>query len=527
MNHMATAAICALLAPSAALADFVPGVEVAVPRHLDDGEEFDLDIEDLNRHGGLLFSAAWTPQEGGGRPLTKGTGGPLSDPSSPLLFPRNFNRVSAPDANSCAGCHNLPAAGGGGDFVTNVFVLGQRFDHATFDHADQTPLRGAVDELGRPVTLDSIANSRATLGMNGSGYIERLAIEMTDALRAQRDALGPGEATQLVAKGVDFGELAREADGSWDVSGVEGLPWPSIVSTGSDDPPNLLIRPFHQAGAVVSLRQFTNNAMNHHHGIQPVERFGNGDPDGDGFVNEMTIADVTAASVWQATLSAPGRVIPRDRDIERAVWNGEQLFSAIGCGDCHVPELPLYDATFTEPNPYSPPGNLQPGEYPTFEIDLGHRDLPKPRLDADRRGVTHVPAYTDLKLHDITAGPGDPNIEGLNMHHAGGSPEFFGGNSRFLTKKLWGAANEPPYFHHGKFTTLREAIEAHAGEAQYTTDAFEALDDYDQGSIIEFIKTLQVLPEGTRHLIVDERGRNRPWPPRGRGHGRGHGHGHR
>ena len=65
----------------------------------------------LIAHGELLFSANWTHQEGGGRPLTKGTGAPLSDPSSPLVFPRNFNRVSAPDANSCAGCHNSPGPG--------------------------------------------------------------------------------------------------------------------------------------------------------------------------------------------------------------------------------------------------------------------------------------------------------------------------------------------------------------------------------------------------------------------------------
>jgi hypothetical protein len=50
--------------------------------------------------------------------------------------------------------------------------------------------------------------------------------------------------------------------------------------------------PFHQAGAVVSLRQFTNNAFNQHHGIQSEERFGLGvDEDGDGFANELTRAD--------------------------------------------------------------------------------------------------------------------------------------------------------------------------------------------------------------------------------------------
>jgi hypothetical protein len=61
---------------------------------------------------------------------------------------------------------------------------------------------------------------------------------------------------------------------------------------------------------VVSIRQFTNNAMNHHHGMQSEERFGlNTDPDADGFTNELTVADLTAISMYQATLPVPGRVI--------------------------------------------------------------------------------------------------------------------------------------------------------------------------------------------------------------------------
>ena len=103
------------------------GREVSVARHLADGEEFQISLDALLDHGKKLFTANWTSEEGGGRPLTKGNGKPLSDLSSPLVFPRNFNRVSAPDANSCAGCHNVPfgVAGGGGDIVANVFVLGQ------------------------------------------------------------------------------------------------------------------------------------------------------------------------------------------------------------------------------------------------------------------------------------------------------------------------------------------------------------------------------------------------------------------
>jgi hypothetical protein len=111
------------------------GREVSVPKHLQDDSEFRVPLAELLAHGRLLFSANWTEQEGGGRPLTKGTGRPLSDPSRPLVGARSFNRISAPDANSCAGCHNAPLGitGGGGDFVTNVFVLGLR-DLRPFGH---------------------------------------------------------------------------------------------------------------------------------------------------------------------------------------------------------------------------------------------------------------------------------------------------------------------------------------------------------------------------------------------------------
>src|SRR5262245_35880105 len=57
------------------------GREVAVAEHLQDDQEFRLSVAELLAHGKLLFSANWTEQEGGGRPLTKGTGRPLSDPS--------------------------------------------------------------------------------------------------------------------------------------------------------------------------------------------------------------------------------------------------------------------------------------------------------------------------------------------------------------------------------------------------------------------------------------------------------------
>ena len=61
---------------------------------------------------------------------------------------------------------------------------------------------------------------------------------------------------------------------------------------------------------------------------------------------------------------------------------------------------------------------------------------------------------------------------------------------------------------------MREAILAHGGEAQAEKDAFVALTDHERNSVIEFLKTLQVLPVGTTTAIVDETGAAKAWPPR-------------
>jgi hypothetical protein len=488
------------------------GREVSIARHLDEGDEFKASLRDLLDHGQRLFAANWTRQEGGGRPLTKGTGAALSDPVAPLRFPRNFNRVSAPDANSCAGCHNTPfgIVGGGGDIAANVFVLGQRFDFATMNMIpDGFVTKGTSDENGLAVNLQSVANSRNTLGMFGSGYIEMLARQITADLQAIRDAIPVGKSAPLTSKGLSFGTLTRTAASSWNTAGVTGLQASSLAG----NPPNLIIRPFHQAGAVISLRQFTNNAMNHHHGIQPTERFGVGtDPDGDGFENELTEADVTATTIFQAAMAVPGRVIPDDPAIERAIRTGERRFASIGCTSCHTPNLPLDDHgwIFTEPSPYNPAGNRRPDDGPVYRVNLNSPRLPSPRLE-EEHGVVWVPAFTDLRLHDICDGPDDPNIEPLDMHAPAGSAAFFAGNRRFITRKLWGAANEPPYFHHGQFTTLREAVLAHGGEAAWTRANFTALPAGERDAVIEFLKSLQVLPPGTPSLVVDERGRPRMW----------------
>jgi CxxC motif-containing protein (DUF1111 family) len=217
--------------------------------------------------------------------------------------------------------------------------------------------------------------------------------------------------------------------------------------------------------------------------------------------------------MFQATLAVPGRVISRDPHLRAAVIAGERKFREIGCATCHIPSLPLDRRgwLYTEPNPYNPAGNLRVGDAPLLMIDLTTDALPQPRLKPVN-GVVFVPAYTDFKLHDITSGPEDPNREPLDMNQPAGSPRFFGGNSKFITRKLWGIANQHSFGHHGLYTTMREAVLAHAGEALDARRRFESASEYDRNAIIEFLKSLQILQSGTRSLCVTDANEDTPCP---------------
>lgn len=124
-------------------------------------------------------------------------------------------------------------------------------------------------------TTDSVSgefsDERNTLGMNGSGAIEMLAGEMSDDLisirsvaKAEASASGHDVTRSLDTKGVNFGSITAHPDGTFDTSAVAGVD------------ADLVIKPFHQKGVVNSIRVFTVNAFNHHHGMEAVERFGAG-----------------------------------------------------------------------------------------------------------------------------------------------------------------------------------------------------------------------------------------------------------
>jgi mono/diheme cytochrome c family protein len=418
-------------------------------------------LQDVFDHGEDLFVVPLNACDGLGRPATTGTG-EARVPDQPA-----FTRVSSPESISCAACHNLPAAGGGGDFVANVFVLAQ-----------------ALDPVTESVSSD-FSDERNTLGMFGSGAIEMLGREMTADLRAQAATLPDGPHV-LLTKGVPF-----------EVTITGGV---VTASRGVDT--DLIVKPFHQAGVVRSIREFTVNAFNHHHGMQAEERFdmmGKGsDFDQDGVDRELTVGDITASTLWQAQLPVPIREKPKGGAARRALRAGETLFEDIGCASCHVPALPLDSRIFVEPNPMNPPGTFADAAQ-SVSFDMTKVS----GLEKARHGGAIVRAYTDLKRHDLCDTPDTPDAIRFfcNEKLAQARPDQDGrpGTEFFLTRKLWDVGNSAPYGHRGDLSTISEAILMHGGEGRASRNAFVALGETEQRSIVTFLKSLTVDPDAQSH----------------------------
>ena len=414
--------------------------------------------------GEALFTAKFTREEGAGRPGATQAILPTKQRrrDGPL-----FARTSGSDANSCAACHNDPLVGGAGDFVTTTFVS-EGFSNATFDSTDP-----------------QFSNERGSNHLFGAGLIELLAREMTADLAAQRtDALRKAAMTKAVVqqpletKGVTFGTLVAHPDGMVDLAGIEGID------------ADLVVRPFSQKGVMTSLRQFTVNATNHHHGMQAGERFGRrftgtDDHDEDGLSAELSDADVSALVAWQATLPPPTVWTPDDPRWVEAAAEGSEHFDEFRCSACHIRELPLKSLDFADPGPVDVAGTLStrdvrlPATY-----DLASRDSFK-RLRRNGKGEWMVPLFGDLKRHAITS----PGRERLGNELLS---QRFVERGIFATAELWGIGSTAPYGHRNDMTTLDEVIRAHGGDAESSAKAYESASDAERSALIAFLKTLRI-----------------------------------
>ena len=446
-------------------------------------------------HGDELFEFEYNALDGGGANVGNGerwTRMPRADRNGPGEWANHVPmRATGPNGNSCVQCHFQPVADGAGLPSSNV-------------HRD--PFH--TGDVGQMI-------QRQTPHVHGSAALQLLAEEMTRELSDIRDrALKRAHHTKrpvivrLRSKGVDFGRIRVRPDGHVNLSQVEGLDG------------DLVVKPFQWKGNFLTMRDFNNDATHNELGMQGVEIAGDGiDGDYDGVVDELTIGDLTALTIYLAAQPRPTSLselgmyglAPERSPAELAkIEDGKVAFDAAGCAHCHVPAMTLENTVFTEPSQHPayrrdvlPAGqvaadrDLDPARAVSFDIttdlpdnivedDMGNELAHLGVFETDAYGNAIVRLYGDLKRHDM--GPG--LAEDID--------ETGSGASVFLTENLWGVGGTAPYLHDGRATTITEAIQWHGGEAAKSRHAFQyLLTDYEREALVAFLEdlTLALFPE--------------------------------
>lgn len=372
------------------------------------------------------------------------------------------------DASSCRSCHFVGGPDGGGA-PSQVALLrgdGRHLDAATVRDAPHVMGLGYIELAAR--RLERQINRRA------------------DIAREQAASIGMPVPAQLVADGVDFGEIIAQPDGTFDLAGLRGIS------------PDLRLRPFGHKGRHRTLVALADEALQIHHGIQSDSRrqtraddpsywLGDGppfDPDDDGVEREASAAQAVLLASYLSMLGVP-RVGPPSDPVLAFAWSrGRALLESVGCTGCHRESLRLdgYETTHTArgDDPFSH----------TLDLSEAGQDPIPHRLDftPDDEGFVDaaVPifAFTDLRRHDLGPGLAEPAPEVL----PDGGGEVPG--AVWLTRSLWGLADTGPYLHDGRAPTVHDAIEWHGGEAAESRDAYRALPEADRAALRLFLMSL-------------------------------------
>jgi hypothetical protein len=480
--------------------------------------------------GDELFATAFNALDGGGANVGRGqryTRIPRADlRAAGEWFNHKPFRVTGPNAAGCFECHETPFEDGAGTPALNV-------------HRD--PFRtGTISQFVQ----------RNTPHVFAPGAIQRLAEEMTDGLTSDQNrlveevcrlAVGSTRTVTLETKGVNFGTLsATRASGTgcrvtYNTDGVRGVDFlPSVENP--DSPVALIVRPFQWKGSVAFLRDFNRGASHNELGMQSVEITGYGvDGDFDGVKNELTIGDQTALAIYLAAQPRPTTLLelnalnllePALTSTQIANINrGRVVFGEIGCATCHVPQLTLNNAIFSEPSQHSafrdgvafPAGQstvaegVDPRDPISFDLT---RDQPDniirnaqgqiiARLGSFKRdsfGRVVVELFGDLKRHVMGPRLAEPvnEIAGDDVTPIPTDPRNRHTPDTFLTENLWGVGSTAPYMHDGRATTLAEAILEHAASSSSTetSEAKDARARYlarstaDKAALIAFLENL-------------------------------------
>jgi mono/diheme cytochrome c family protein len=408
------------------------------------------------RRGRQLFQRKFTRAQGQGPVAGDGAG----DVNTVLA-------IGAGLVDSCAGCHGRPrgSAGSGGNVVT------------------------------RP-------DSRDAPHLFGAGLKEMLGDEITTALRAiraqglaQAQTRGRPVTKRLTSKGIDYGALVANPDGTVDTSRVSCID------------PDLRVRPFFAHGGQFSLRGFVVGALKDEMGL------GAADPDlqaacpppvgsGGRVVTPSGLVLDGSTDTVNCPPAGNGEIDPalvdylefyllnyfRPATYERSetTKEGRRLLGQIGCARCHVPDLEVrHDRRIADVSTtFDPDRGIFNALFATATPLHGivNEGNGLPTLKPPLLGPFLVQGiYADLKRHDLGPNFHERNYDGTIQ-------------TEFMTAPLWGVGSTAPYGHDGRSINLSEVILRHGGEAEGARDAFARLPGPFREAVLAFLNALILFP---------------------------------
>jgi CxxC motif-containing protein (DUF1111 family) len=207
--------------------------------------------------------------------------------------------------------------------------------------------------------------------------------------------------------------------------------------------------------------------------------------------DDISTEECDALVAYVAALPKPRTDRPAHRDEDDTIDLGEAAFHSVGCADCHRERLENVVGIYSD----------------LLLHDLGPRladpvgALPAP-LSGSRSGLgCGAPSPTQVArtqapqvqtVQDASTPPAPSGYSGA------GSISLASSKSRrttppeqeWRTPPLWGVRDSAPYLHDGRAATLAEAIELHAGEAEFAVDKYHSLPKSRRAALVAFLQTL-------------------------------------
>ena len=223
------------------------------------------------------------------------------------------------------------------------------------------------------------------------------------------------------------------------------------------------------------------------------------DPDGDGYVTEISEGDLDLAEWYM--LNAPRPAVGRQTAQTR---RGRELLDTFDCTSCHVPNWKI-EAHRSAPLDYT---EAYDGDRRFFDFEVAWND------ETERLEGRLVPLYE--MQGDLTVPlRGEVLVEGLFSdfaHHDVGEAFYqvlYDGSVQrvWRTAPLWGVGSGFPWGHDGADMTLDGNIRRHGGVAQVSRDAYVNAAEDDRRAVIAYLHTLQLYITDSIPADIDQDGR--------------------